>query len=127
MATRIQKLGIKGGPKRADYILYAKPNVPIAVVEAKRNIYPVGHGMQQALGYAEMLDAPFVLSSNSDGFLAPYKVIRVVTDVDALGYAPEKGKTDKYGELVEQRQYNTADFDRHLILEKRTELVARRV
>ncbi len=370
MATRMQRPGAKGGPKRADYVLYAKPNVPIAVVEAKRNIYPVGHGMQQALDYAEMLDAPFALSSNGDsfllhdrtgiaqpierelsldqfpsyddlwtlyqewkglhkpeehkliaqpyhtdgsgkepryyqkvainrtleaiakgqqrillvmatgtgktytafqiiwrlwkakkkkrtlfladrnilvnqtiqqdfapfgevmhkitkrevkknyeiylclyqavtgkeewkqiyrqfpadffdlividechrgsaaddsawrevldyftqathlgmtatptetkdvsntkyfgepiytyslkqgiedGFLAPYKVIRIVTDVDALGYAPEKGKTDKYGELVEQRQYNTADFDRHLILEKRTELVAGRV
>ena len=62
-----------------------------------------------------------------DGFLAPYKVIRVVTDADALGYTPEKGKTDKDGQLVEQRQYNTKDFDRNLILTKRTELVARRV
>ncbi len=62
-----------------------------------------------------------------DGFLAPYKVIRVVTDADALGYTPEKGKTDKDGLLVEQRQYNTKDFDRNLILTKRTELVAQRV
>ena len=62
-----------------------------------------------------------------DGFLAPYKVIRVVTDVDALGYTPEKGKTDKDGQVVEQRQYNTKDFDRSLILTKRTALVAQRV
>ena len=62
-----------------------------------------------------------------DGFLAPYKVIRVVTDADALGYTPEKGKTDKDGQLVEQRQYNTKDFDRNLILTKRTELVAKRI
>ena len=62
-----------------------------------------------------------------DGFLAPYKVIRVVTDADALGYTPEKGKTDKDGQLVEQRQYNTKDFDRNLILTQRTELVAKRV
>lgn len=62
-----------------------------------------------------------------DGFLAPYKVIRVVTDADALGYTPEKGKTDKDGQVVEQRQYNTKDFDRTLVLTKRTELVARRV
>ena len=62
-----------------------------------------------------------------DGFLAPYKVIRVVTDVDALGYTPEKGKKDKDGQLVEQRQFNTKDFDRDLILTKRTELVAKRV
>jgi type I restriction enzyme, R subunit len=62
-----------------------------------------------------------------DGFLAPYKVIRVVSDVDALGYVPEHGKTDKDGQLVEQRQYNTRDFDRTLILTNRTELVAKRV
>jgi type I restriction enzyme R subunit len=62
-----------------------------------------------------------------DGFLAPYKVIRVVTDADALGYTPEQGKTDRDGQLVEQRQYHTQDFDRQLILTQRTELVARRV
>ena len=62
-----------------------------------------------------------------DGFLAPYKVIRIATDADALGYTPEKGKVDKLGQAVEQRQYNTKDFDRNLVLEKRTELVARRV
>lgn len=63
----------------------------------------------------------------ADGFLAPYKVIRVVTDVDALGFTPEKGQTDKSGQVVEQRQYNTADFDRNLVLTKRTEFVAKRV
>lgn len=63
----------------------------------------------------------------ADGFLAPYKVIRVVPDIDALGYTPEKGKTDKLGQLVEQRHYNTKDYDRNLILTKRTEFVARRV
>lgn len=62
-----------------------------------------------------------------DGFLAPYKVIRVVTDADALGYTPEKGKIDKLGQVVEQRQYNTKDFDRNLVLERRTTLVAKRV
>ena len=62
-----------------------------------------------------------------DGFLAPYKVIRIATDVDAVGYTPEKGKVDKLGQTVEQRQYNTKDFDRNLVLEKRTNLVASRV
>lgn len=62
-----------------------------------------------------------------DGFLAPYKVIRIATDVDAVGYTPEKGKVDKLGQLVEQREYNTKDFDRNLVLEKRTELVASKV
>ncbi|NEV62225.1 EcoAI/FtnUII family type I restriction enzme subunit R [Thiorhodococcus minor] len=62
-----------------------------------------------------------------DGFLAPYKVIRIATDVDALGYTPEKGKLDKLGQAVEQRQYNTKDFDRNLVLERRTRLVAGKV
>jgi type I restriction enzyme R subunit len=62
-----------------------------------------------------------------DGFLAPYKVIRIATDVDAVGYTPEKGKLDKLGRAVEQRQYNTKDFDRNLVLEKRTQLVASKV
>jgi type I restriction enzyme R subunit len=62
-----------------------------------------------------------------DGFLAPYKVIRIATDVDAVGYTPEKGKVDKHGQIVEQRQYNTKDFDRNLVLEKRTQLVASKV
>jgi len=56
-------------PRRADYILYYKPNLPIAVVEAKDNTHSVGAGMQQALAYAEMMDIPFVFSSNGDGFL----------------------------------------------------------
>ena len=62
-----------------------------------------------------------------DGFLAPYKVIRVVTDVDALGYTPEKGKLDKYGSSIEHRQYNTKDFDRNMILTQRTDFVASKV
>ncbi|OAJ95892.1 EcoAI/FtnUII family type I restriction enzme subunit R [Vibrio bivalvicida] len=69
LAARIKNPEKKGGPKRADYVLYAKPNLPIAVIEAKKNSYSVGHGMQQALNYAEMLDAPFAISSNGDAFL----------------------------------------------------------
>ncbi len=69
LAARIKNPEAKGGPKRADYVLYARPNLPIAVVEAKPAKFSIGHGMQQALGYAEMLDAPFALSSNGEGFL----------------------------------------------------------
>ena len=69
LAARVKNPEAKGGPKRADFVLYAKPNVPIAVVEAKQAKFSVGHGMQQALAYAEMLDAPFAISSNGDGFL----------------------------------------------------------
>ncbi len=69
LAARIRNRDAKGGPKRADYVLYARPNVPIVVVEAKQARFSVGYGMQQALVYAEMLDAPFAISSNGDGFL----------------------------------------------------------
>ena len=60
---------LRGKAKRADYLLFYKPNIPIAVIEAKDNNYSVGAGMQQALGYAESLDVPFVFSSNGDGFV----------------------------------------------------------
>ena len=63
------KLGSRGKKKRADYLLFYQPNLPLAVVEAKDNSHPVGGGMQQALGYAEVLDVPFVFSSNGDAFL----------------------------------------------------------
>lgn len=56
-------------PKRVDYLLYLNRDHPIAVVEAKDNNYPIGHGMQQAIIYAQMLDLPFAYSSNGDGFL----------------------------------------------------------
>lgn len=62
-----------------------------------------------------------------DGFLAPYKVIRVSIDKDVEGYRPPKGKKDKYGNEIEDREYNITDYDRNLVLEKRTELVARMV
>ncbi|MFP4121158.1 MAG: EcoAI/FtnUII family type I restriction enzme subunit R [Coleofasciculus sp.] len=63
------KLTSRGETKRADYILYYKPNIPIAIIEAKDNNHGVGDGMQQALGYAEVLDVPFVYSSNGDAFI----------------------------------------------------------
>ena len=59
----------RGEAKKADYILFYKPNIPIAVVEAKDNNHSVGAGMQQALAYAEILDVPFAYSSNGDAFL----------------------------------------------------------
>ena len=59
----------RGKRKRADYVLYYKPNIPLAVVEAKKNEYEVGHGMQQALEYMQMMDLPFAFTSNGDAFL----------------------------------------------------------
>src|ERR1035437_2093751 len=63
------KLTARGARKRADYILYYKPNIPIAIIEAKDNNHSVRAGIQQALGYATTLDIPCVFSSNGDGFL----------------------------------------------------------
>ncbi|PNW44468.1 UNVERIFIED_CONTAM: restriction endonuclease [Euhalothece sp. KZN 001] len=63
------KLVARGRRKRADYVLFSQPNQPLAVIEAKDNKHSLGAGIQQALGYAELLDVPFVFSSNGDGFL----------------------------------------------------------
>jgi type I restriction enzyme R subunit len=63
------KLVSRGKAKRADYILYYKPKIPIAIIEAKDNNHTVGAGMQQALEYGAMLDVPFVYSSNGGAFL----------------------------------------------------------
>ncbi|EDP95168.1 DEAD/DEAH box helicase family protein [Kordia algicida OT-1] len=62
-------LHTRGQRKRADYILYYKSNIPIAIIEAKDNKKPVGHGMQQALEYSEILQIPFVFTSNGDSFV----------------------------------------------------------
>src|SRR4051812_5595302 len=63
------RLVTRGKAKRADYILYFKPNIPLALIEAKDNSHSVGDGMQQGLEYATTLDVPFVFSSNGDGFV----------------------------------------------------------
>lgn len=63
------KLTTRGKRKFADYILYYKPNIPIAIVEAKDNKHSVEAGLEQALEYAEILDLPFAFSSNGDGFV----------------------------------------------------------
>ena len=62
-----------------------------------------------------------------DGFLAPYKVVKVTLDVDAEGWRPPKGFKDKDGKIVEDRIYNRTDFDKHLVIEERRRLVARKI
>ena len=95
-------------PKKADYVLYINANNPIAIVEAKDNKHTASHGLQQAMIYAQMMGIPFAYSSNGDafmehdfltgqerqipmdqfpspdelyGFLAPFKVINITTDI----------------------------------------------
>ena len=62
-----------------------------------------------------------------DGFLAPYKVVRIDFDKDLQGWRPPKGMLDKNGELIEDRIYNLKDMDRTLVIEARTQLVAQKV
>ena len=62
-----------------------------------------------------------------DGYLAPYKVIRVDIDRDVLGWRPPAGMTDKHGNLVEDRIYNQSDINRSLVLEARDQLVAEKI
>lgn len=69
------KICKRDNPLKADYILFYKQNIPIAVIEAKDNNHTMAHGMQQALQYAKMMDIPFVFSSNGDGFVFHNKYI----------------------------------------------------
>jgi type I restriction enzyme, R subunit len=105
--------------KRVDYILYYKPNIPIAIIEAKDNNHRVGDGMQQALEYAEMIDVPFVYSSNGDAFLAHDRTGQAaVTEQDlALDkfpspkelwrrYCAHKGLTPEIEAVVAQDYYS---------------------
>ena len=62
-----------------------------------------------------------------DGYLAPYKVIRYAIDTDVYGYRPPKGKTDKDGELIEDREYGAKDYDKNLVIDERTQLVAEKI
>ena len=62
-----------------------------------------------------------------DGFLAPFKVIRIGLDKDLEGYRPEAGKVDKFGYEIEDREYNIKDFDRKIVIDDRTRVVAAKI
>ncbi len=69
------QVGARRTVKSADIVLYHKPNMPLAVIEAKANKHEVGKGMQQALDYARLLDVPFSFSSNGDGYIFHDKTV----------------------------------------------------
>ncbi len=62
-----------------------------------------------------------------DGFLAPYRVLRIGIDKDLEGYEPEDGKIDIYGQEIEHKVYTSKDFDRKIIIDERTKAVAKRI
>ena len=92
-----QTLQYKKKKKFADYVLYRKPGVPIAVVEAKDNNHTVSQGLQQALGYADMLNVPSAYSSNGDAFASHNKAAAVGEDIETqfpLDEFPAPGRTN---------------------------------
>ena len=89
------KLHTRGKQKRADYVLYYAPNLPIAVIEANDNTHTVGDGMQQGLNYAETLEVPFAISSNGDAFLIHDRTGRHTPHraANRAGSLPHAGRT----------------------------------
>ncbi|KAF0188706.1 MAG: hypothetical protein FD168_1506 [Desulfobulbaceae bacterium] len=113
------KLHTRAKHKRVDYVLFYKPNIPIAVIEAKDNKHSVGDGMQQGLGYADLLQVPFVFSSNGDGFLFHNKLAAdgIIERELTLNEFPtaeilwqwlctHKGLTEQQSNLVTQDYYS---------------------
>jgi len=93
------KLTARGNQKRADYILYYKPNIPIAIIEAKDNKHSVRAGIQQALDYAQILDIPCVFSSNGDGFLFHDRTAtngNIETEIDLDSFPSPEELWEKY-------------------------------
>lgn len=71
------------------------------------------------------LDCVYSLKEGiEDGFLAPYKVVRVDIDIDSLGWRPTKGQLDNDGKEIQDRIYNVKDFDRTMVIDERAMLVA---
>ncbi|MBN2615984.1 MAG: DEAD/DEAH box helicase family protein [Bacteroidales bacterium] len=95
------KLTARGARKRADYILYYRPNIPIAIIEAKDNKHSVRAGMQQALNYGRILDIPCVFSSNGDGFLFHDRTatdVNLETELDNASFPCPEQLWEKYKE-----------------------------
>ncbi len=137
------KLHTRAKHKRADYVLFYKPNIPIAIIEAKDNNHSVGDGMQQGLSYAEMLQVPFVFSSNGDGFLFHNKIasdgiierelgLRDFPSAETLWqwWAAHRGLDDRQSNLVTQDYYSdggdkTPRYYQLLAINKTIEAIAR--
>ena len=137
------KLHLRARNKRADYVLFYKPNVPIAIIEAKDNNHSLGDGMQQGLGYAELLQVPFVFSSNGDGFLFHNKIatdgiiereisLQEFPSADLLWqwWSTHRGLSDRQENLVTQDYYSdgsnkTPRYYQLLAINKTIEAIAK--
>ncbi len=105
------KLSARGKRKRADYILYYKPNIPIAIIEAKDNNHSVRAGIQQALEYAAILDVPFVFSSNGDGFIFHDKSLTENIETE-LGINEFPSPAALWGKYKKLKGINTPEADK---------------
>lgn len=111
------KFTARGQRKRADYILYYKPNIPIAIIEAKDNNHSVRAGIQQGLDYARILDIPCVFSSNGDGFLFHDRTAtdeNIETEIELENFpSPEElwEKYKKYKGIVTSEEDRIASQD----------------
>lgn len=92
------KLSTRGKKKRADYLLYYKPNIPIGIIEVKENNHSVGAGMQQGLDYSDILQLPFVFSTNGDRFLFHDKTVNenIETEVELDDFPSPEVLWQKY-------------------------------
>ncbi|TGM26218.1 DEAD/DEAH box helicase [Leptospira levettii] len=108
---------VRGERKFADIVLYHKPNIPIAIIEAKDNNHSIGAGMQQGLDYAEILDIPVVFSSNGDGFLEHDRSgysSQIERNFDLENFpSPQElwEKYKKYKGITSQAQEEISSFD----------------
>jgi type I restriction enzyme R subunit len=137
------KLHARARNKRADYVLFYKPNLPIAVIEAKDNTHSLGDGMQQGLGYGELLQVPFVFSSNGDGFLFHNKIATDGVIEREIGldefpsaetlwqwWAAHRGLSEAQQNLVKQDYYSdgsdrTPRYYQLLAIDKTMEAIAK--
>ena len=109
------KLHSRGKQKRADYVLYHKTNIPLAIVEAKDNTHTLHSGIQQAIEYAELLDVPFAYSSNGDGFIEHDRAKGVERELSLIQfptpeelwrrYCEHKGITDTEEKRIYSQDY----------------------
>jgi Type I site-specific restriction-modification system, R (restriction) subunit and related helicases len=102
--------------KFADYALFWEPGVPIGVVEAKDNNHTVSHGMQQALGYAEIMDVPSVYSSNGDAFASHNKIPTEGEDIETEFPMDEFPSPEELWERYKQYR-GIADENEELVLQ----------
>nr|WP_024873360.1 type I restriction endonuclease [Tolumonas lignilytica] len=102
--------------KSADIVLYHKPNMPLAVIEAKANKHEFGKGMQQALDYAGLLEVPFVFASNGEDFIFHDKTnpTQLEQELQLADFPTPKALWDKYctwkGYTTEQLPIITQDY-----------------